>query len=493
MRVLRLLRRARRRVILNGLIEEGTNALSGALAAFILLLILGAQILDWRVALLLPIGAAGVGLYCLIRRLPSAYAIAQAIDRRLALADTLSTAVFFSGQSRHYAALDMRGLQLEQAERVAASVDAHSAIPFTMPRSTYALAVLALVASSLFGLRYGLQRALDLRLPITTILAQNLGLAGPSREAKAFKKGAKSELFSDQNAGGSPRDEDQVAPGDMDSASDQMMLSDKGQPDPADAAESEQAQNDPNANGKQQSGNSKQDQAGDMEQPPGDMEGSEGQKGTQKSGGGQADGSRDSEDGQGGGSSLLSKLQNAVQNLLSKVAPQSGGSQQASNGQNGKAGQSGGAKQQGGDKQQAGAQQPDGQGGDPGDQADSEQDDESTGAGSSGEQPSSKMAGSGIGSQNGDKSVKQAEQLAAMGKISEIIGKRAANVTGEAMVEVQTTKQQVRTPYAQRNAEHTEGGAEISRDEVPAALQAYIEQYFEQIHKQDKTPAQKSK
>jgi len=443
-------------------------------------------------ALLLPIGAAGVGLYRLVRRLPAAYTLAQIIDRRLSLADTLSTAVFFSGPSDRYAAPDMQESQLAQAEHVAASVDARLAMPFTLPRSVYALAVLALVASSLFGLRYGLQRALDLRLPITTILAQNLGLAAPSQEAKALKKGANSEVFSDQNAGGAPRDEDQPAPADMDSISDQTMLGEKGQPDAADAAEAAQAENDPTANGKQQSGNSMQDQTGDMEQPPGDMEGEEGQKGSQKSSNGQSDGSRDSEDGQGGGSSLLSKLQNAVQNLLSKVAPQSGGSQQASNGQNGKPSQSGGSKQQGNDKQQAGAQQPDGQGGDPGDQADNEQDDESTGAGSSGEQPSSKMAGSGIGSQNGDKSVKQAEQLAAMGKISEIIGKRAANVTGEAMVEVQTTKQQVRTPYAQRDSEHTEGGAEISRDEVPAALQPYIEQYFEQIHKQDKT-ASKSK
>jgi hypothetical protein len=490
--VLRLLRRARRRFLLNGLLEEGANALAGALAGFILLLILGAQILDWRLILLLPIGAAGAGLYRLRRRLPSAYRIAQIIDRRLELADTLSTAVFFSSESSRYAAPAMRESQLAHAERVAASADANLAIPFTMPRSTYALAALALVASSLFGLRYGLQRGLDLRLPLTTILAQNLGLASPNQEAKSLKKGAKSEVLSDQNSDGSALDPDQPVPGDMDSISDELMLGEKGQPETGDAAESSQTENDPNASGKQQSASSNQDQAGDMEQPPGDMEGSEGQKGSQKSGG-QSESSRDSEDGQGGGSSLLSKLQNAMQNLLSKVAPQSGGNQQPSNGQNGKPSQSGGAKQQGGDKQQAGAQQPDGQGGDPGDQADNEQDDESTGAGSSGEQPTSKMAGSGIGSQNGDKSVKQAEQLAAMGKISEIIGKRAANVTGEAMIEVQNTKQQVRTPYAQRDAEHTEGGAEISRDEVPAALQTYIEQYFEQIHKQDKTGGSKSK
>ena len=71
-----------------------------------------------------------------------------------------------------------------------------------------------------------------------------------------------------------------------------------------------------------------------------------------------------------------------------------------------------------------------------------------------------------------------------MGKISEILGKRSANITGETTVEVQSTSQQLRTQYAQRSAQHSQGGAEISRDEVPVALQSYVEQYFEQIRKQ---------
>ena len=50
----------------------------------------------------------------------------------------------------------------------------------------------------------------------------------------------------------------------------------------------------------------------------------------------------------------------------------------------------------------------------------------------------------------------EAEQLAAMGKITEIIGKRAANVTGEVTVEVENSNQQLRTPYAQRDAHHAE-------------------------------------
>jgi hypothetical protein len=70
-----------------------------------------------------------------------------------------------------------------------------------------------------------------------------------------------------------------------------------------------------------------------------------------------------------------------------------------------------------------------------------------------------------------------------MGKISEIIGKRSANVTGEATVEVQSTSQQLRTPYTPRGAQHSQGGAEIGRDEIPAALQLFVERYFEQARK----------
>ena len=70
-----------------------------------------------------------------------------------------------------------------------------------------------------------------------------------------------------------------------------------------------------------------------------------------------------------------------------------------------------------------------------------------------------------------------------MGKISEIIGKRAASVTGEVMVEVASGKQQLKTQYSDRKAAHAEAGGEINRDEVPLAYQQYVQQYFEEIRK----------
>jgi hypothetical protein len=159
-----------------------------------------------------------------------------------------------------------------------------------------------------------------------------------------------------------------------------------------------------------------------------------------------------------------------------------GKSQQGSKQQNSKEG----TPQQG--------QQGDAQDGEDGQEAkNAENSQQSKGQGKSDSKQSSKQPGSGIGSQDGDKAIKNAEQLAAMGKISEILGKRSANLTGEATVEVQNTSQQLRTPYAKEAAQHTQAGAEIRRDEVPVALQPMVQQYFETIRKQapPATPAKK--
>ena len=88
-----------------------------------------------------------------------------------------------------------------------------------------------------------------------------------------------------------------------------------------------------------------------------------------------------------------------------------------------------------------------------------------------------------MGSQDGAKDLKAAEQLKAMGKISEIIGKRAATVTGETTIEVQSGSQQLRTAYSTTAAAHGEADSDANRDEIPVSLQPYIQQYFEQVRK----------
>jgi hypothetical protein len=95
---------------------------------------------------------------------------------------------------------------------------------------------------------------------------------------------------------------------------------------------------------------------------------------------------------------------------------------------------------------------------------------------------------SGIGKSDGNKDIRDAEQLAAMGKISELFGKRQANLTGEVLVEVSASKPQgLRTPYSDRGVSHAEAGGEIHRDEIPLIYQQYVQQYFDEVRKQ--TPA----
>ena len=79
--------------------------------------------------------------------------------------------------------------------------------------------------------------------------------------------------------------------------------------------------------------------------------------------------------------------------------------------------------------------------------------------------------------------MKLAEQLKAMGKISEIIGKRSATVTGETSIEVQSGNQQLHTAYSKTEAAHAETDSDVTRDEIPLAVQAYVQQYFLEVRK----------
>jgi hypothetical protein len=88
-----LIRRARRRFLNQELMSQGANTFSAGLAAFIVLLLLGTEVLNWYWAALIPLAAIGTGIYRAYRRRPSPYRAAQIVDHRLALADTLSTAV----------------------------------------------------------------------------------------------------------------------------------------------------------------------------------------------------------------------------------------------------------------------------------------------------------------------------------------------------------------------------------------------------------------
>jgi hypothetical protein len=94
---------------------------------------------------------------------------------------------------------------------------------------------------------------------------------------------------------------------------------------------------------------------------------------------------------------------------------------------------------------------------------------------------SDKQPGSGAGRDEGDRQIKRAEQLAAMGKISVILGKRSKDVTGATSVEVVSGEQELTTRYENRKAKHIEVLDKAERDEVPVELQSFVRKYFQEV------------
>jgi hypothetical protein len=490
-----LVGRARRRYLYNEMLAQGAWAGSAAMAAVIILLLTGTQLLDWRWLVILPLATLAVGTWRTLRRVPRPYAVAQVIDRRLHLADSLSTALFFYSPGRN-AAPEVCEWQRAQAERLCAGINVRDAVPFTMPRAVYSMAALGVAATSLFALRYGLDRRLDLDKPLARIIQQAFGLEQQQLAALEKKQEPRRKT---------------PATKELEGLSLQDQLPDAGQPNTADnafdtTAASENQKKMPEQRGIQvkssgeQSGEDSEatDEMADSS-TGGNDNGQQGKNG-QNQNGKESAGKQSPEGADGNNSSLMAKFKEAMQNILSRMKQQPSGTaggpkQQASNAQNGKQGKpqqgQGEANRQG--QQQSGGQETNSQEGQPGSESQTAQNAMGRGQGQGGEENPSKQPGSGIGKQDGSKDVKLAEQLAAMGKISEIIGKRAAHVSGEVTVEVQNSSQQLATPYSKRTATHGETTAEINRDEVPVALQPYVQQYFEQVRRQGAEADAKSK
>jgi hypothetical protein len=484
-----LVRRARRRFLLNEALTQGAYALSVMLALVALLLILGTQILAWQWLAAIPALTFGAGLFRLIHRMPGEYAIAQRIDRNLKLSDTLSTAFYYINPSRPPAGSDsMRASQQAIAADTAERVTLEQALPFRMPRAMYSVAFFGVLASGLFGIRYGFTHSLDLHPPLASVIQEAMGWDWTVQSASVKKPRPKAQPPEPEEVFGMNLPDTDRNPGELDPAGDEAL-------DTVSVPET-----DPEKWGGEQTKGPRNSQAEGE-----DGEQMEGAEETQASAGSEGAGDGDQSDAQGkqpkegrqspgnrGGenSSLMAKLKEAMQNLLSRMKQENqSGSQQASSqdgkqqsAQQRKSGQKGGnqgSQQKGQGQESEGSEE-----GQAGDEAQMAQNPQGKGSGQSADESDSKQPGSGIGKQDGDKDAKLAQQLEAMGKISEIIGKRSANVSGEITIEVQNTNQQLKTPYSASGAQHREAAGEIARDEVPVIYQSFVQQYFEQVRKQ---------
>ena len=493
-----LIGRGHRRHVMHLIVHEASFAATIGFAGTILLLVIGTQILNWYWPVLLFAASLAVGIYRARKNILSDYQVAQSIDRRLGLHDTLSTAYFFDTHAdRTHSPSEWVELQRSDAEAAARSADLHLGLPFSRPKTFYVNAALVLAAATMFGVRYGVNRSLDLRPSLVRISFE--GFLGSPREIAGAKKQRHDRAF-DQDGHrdqGPAVDPWESKSGDLD-------------PAPASALETVDTPNVNNPDGgadpkskatgeEKQSANEEATERSDKGEPSEAAndalsESSSSPDGSQAGKSAQQDSKQSGNSGEN--QSLTEKMRDALANLMAKLKmqPKSGsGTQSGSSKQNGaqsaqrqSQNQSANASSSSQQQSEASAEaQSQGQ-----QQNGAQQSAQGKSDSHSADHPNSPDGKSGIGRQDGDKSAREAAQLEAMGKISEIIGKRAASVSGEVMVEVSSGKQQLKTQYSDRNATHVEAGGEVNRDEVPLAYQQYVQQYFEEIRK---LPAAKGK
>jgi hypothetical protein len=171
----------------NLLIHAASFATVVAMAGAIVLLIVGAQILNWYWLVLLFAGSLAASAYRSRAKLLSTYQVAQSMDRQLDFKDALSTAYYFSLYSDRGTAPEFVDAQRERAEEMARSADVQRGVPFLMPRTAYVNLALVAVAFGMFGLRYGMHRSLELGSPLVHINFD--GLFGTSPEVARAKPG----------------------------------------------------------------------------------------------------------------------------------------------------------------------------------------------------------------------------------------------------------------------------------------------------------------
>lgn len=479
--LLKLLEQARRRVVTQLVAEKAVVALIVLFGGAVALLLTGTQILDWYWIALLAVASLGAGLYQLRGRIPALYQVAQRIDRKLGLADALSTAFHFA-QHPDPLRESIAERQARDANESARTVDASLAIPYKRPKYLAIAAGLLAAALGLFAVRYLVTGSLSLE-PSLLKIALDSFFGGHPQTAKNQAKapGIRPEPFD-------PGQPDSAAKGDE--QKDEEAANPGEQPDNTPTDSQADAQQDQNGDQQGKEGaNSDQGKEGNQSKQA-DQNSKQGQDSKD---GKQGDNNQNAKQGgQNNQNSMFSKLRDALSNMMK--GNKSNDSQQQQGKQNGQQnpqqdqsqdaaaqGESQGEQQQ---SQSSGSQKT-GEGKQDQNGADSKSDQRAG-------EKASQDAKNGIGSADGDKRAKEAEMLQAMGKIEELLGKRQQNITGE-MIEVQSTKQQLKTPFLQLQGTHGEAGGEIHRDEVPPMYQQFVEQYFEEIRRPQGTPAKPAK
>lgn len=491
-RVERVVRSAWARRLLVIAVERTAIAAAIVLAALLLMLLLGTQVLDWRWLLVLAVVGLGIAGYQVRQRLLGHYRVAQILDRRLQLADSLSTAWYLLTQPAGRKSDAITEFQLKGADRAAQTVNVAAAFPFTGRRLWLIAGALALAAASLFSVRYFVTNSLSLQHSLIPLRLSEVFERSDkdSEETKRQREEAKGtdEPHSQKSTQKADGQKDAKEPPRAEPpAMAQGNTPGEGQ-NPNQPAEMREAKDaDDKAKERSEGATASAKQAGEKQGDDGE-----------KSEGSQKPSNDDPANSPKSSNGLLDRMKDALSSLAAKMRPNSQG-KQGSNEQ--KPGEEKNGEQQSGSKEQNSAAQQTAANREASEQqqaADGQeqgqtQEKSRAGQGKSSDPSADKSKSdshSGIGSQDGDKETKESEQLKAMGKLAEIIGKRSASATGDVMVENPSGKQRLQTDYSQRLGQHADLGGEINRDEIPLMYQQYVREYMSQVRRQAKKQKQ---
>lgn len=178
-----LIRRARRRFVVNESLGQLAFACAFAAAGVALILLAGTRFLEWWTLALFAAAGLAIGAARAWKAAPDDYSTALKLDAGAELHDVLSTAYYFSNHSSEFP--DSETLVRAQADAAARTVDLETAVPFTFPRALYALASLAVLASAIVAVRLIARHTLDLRAPITEVLFEDLAAKQDMKKKQA--------------------------------------------------------------------------------------------------------------------------------------------------------------------------------------------------------------------------------------------------------------------------------------------------------------------
>ncbi len=450
-----LLAKARQRSVSHTVLDVLAWGAFSALACSALILIFGAEYLSWWCVPAAGLISVAGGWWVMRKRLPSVYEVAQSIDHRLQLADTLSTACYFNSTAPSPSD-SVRDAQRLTAEKLVPAVDLNTALPLQRPTGFYPAAGVALLVMGLFLVRYAVQGSFDPRPSLVKNAMDNF-FSGAKQQALAAKAQGGEQPGEKDGEKAEQKNADFAGDSQFDPAAPEPQPS----PDADKTADNKKKDDDKSENSGADKGD-KGDKGDKDDKQTGDQKQDGDQKGTQDA---KAD------------PSVMDKLKDAVNDLINKMkAPNDSKSQK-------------GEPKSDSDKQQSddGQNQEKNQG----DSADAQKSSQQSADGENGKNSEQKKKSDspqqGVGSQEGDKTAKEAEAQKAMGKISELLGKRSENVKGTVTMEVGQTRQTLKTLATESSARHNESGGEIHRDTVPPAYEGFVQQYFEQVRKTSST------